>query len=65
MPVYEYQCEGCGQRFERWQKITEGPVSECPTCSSGAVRRLISATSFALKGTGWYATDYKKTATGT
>jgi len=56
MPTYEYQCDNCGV-FEVSQRITEDPLKKCPTCK-GKVRRLISNTSFMLKGSGWYATDY-------
>ncbi|MFQ5667959.1 MAG: FmdB family zinc ribbon protein [Candidatus Binatia bacterium] len=56
MPIYEYECRKCGQ-FEVTQRITEDPLSRCPTCR-GKVAKLISHTSFQLKGTGWYATDY-------
>src|SRR5579871_6438894 len=56
MPIYEYQCDQCGL-FEYSQRITEDPLKKCPTCK-GKVRRLISYTSFMLKGSGWYATDY-------
>jgi putative FmdB family regulatory protein len=56
MPIYEYQCDNCGV-FEVSQRITEDPLKKCPTCK-GKVRRLISNTSFLLKGNGWYATDY-------
>ena len=56
MPTYEYQCDSCGV-FEVTQRITEDPIKKCPTCKS-KVRRLISNTSFMLKGSGWYATDY-------
>ncbi len=56
MPIYEYQCEKCGG-FEVTQKITENPLKRCPTCK-GKVKKLISNTSFQLKGTGWYITDY-------
>jgi putative FmdB family regulatory protein len=56
MPIYEYQCDNCGV-FEYSQRITEDSLKKCPTCK-GKVRRLISATSFMLKGSGWYATDY-------
>lgn len=59
MPIYEYRCEACGQRFERWQKISEPPATTCAACGKRRARRLISATSFVLKGTGWYATDYQ------
>jgi putative FmdB family regulatory protein len=58
MPIYEYHCEECGV-FEVTQRITESPLTKCPTCK-GDVRRLISATSFVLKGSGWYATDYAR-----
>lgn len=56
MPIYEYRCQKCGV-FEVTQKITDNPLSRCPTCK-GKVRKLISNTSFQLKGTGWYVTDY-------
>jgi putative FmdB family regulatory protein len=56
MPIYEYQCEHCGV-FEEMQRITDAPLSRCPKCKR-KVRRLISNTSFQLKGTGWYVTDY-------
>ena len=56
MPIYEYKCAECGV-FEATQRITEDPLEECPTCR-GKVRKLISNTSFQLKGSGWYVTDY-------
>ncbi len=55
MPIYEYQCAKCGI-FEATQRITDNPLTKCPTCKS-KVKRLISNTSFQLKGTGWYITD--------
>ena len=58
MPIYEYQCQKCGT-FEATQRITEKPLSKCPTCK-GKVKKLISNTSFQLKGTGWYVTDYAR-----
>jgi putative FmdB family regulatory protein len=58
MPIYEYNCQKCGT-FETTQRITEKPLSKCPTCK-GKVRKLISNTSFQLKGTGWYVTDYAR-----
>ena len=61
MPIYEYQCSSCKKLHEMWQKITEKPVVGCPTCKK-PMQRLISASAFHLKGTGWYATDYKGTA---
>jgi putative FmdB family regulatory protein len=58
MPIYEYQCEKCGT-FEATQRITENPLNKCPSCK-GKVKKLISNTSFQLKGTGWYITDYAR-----
>ena len=58
MPVYEYQCTKCGRRVELMQKITDESRQTCPSCK-GQLRRLMSLTSFQLKGNGWYATDYK------
>jgi putative FmdB family regulatory protein len=58
MPVYEYECQKCGT-FETTQRITEEPLIKCPTCK-GKVKKLISNTSFQLKGTGWYVTDYAR-----
>lgn len=58
MPIYEYRCSKCGQ-FELMQKITEPALKRCPTCQS-KVTKLISSTSFQLKGTGWYVTDYAR-----
>ena len=56
MPIYEYDCPSCGT-FEVSQKITEKPLRRCPRCK-GRVTKLISSTSFQLKGSGWYVTDY-------
>lgn len=65
MPIYEYLCEGCGKHHEIMQKITDEPLKVCPACG-GKMKKQISNTSFVLKGTGWYVTDYasdkKKTA---
>jgi putative FmdB family regulatory protein len=58
MPIYEYNCKTCGV-FEVTQRITESPLDTCPTCGAH-VSRLISHTSFVLKGSGWYATDYAR-----
>ena len=58
MPIYEYKCQKCGT-FETTQKITDKPLARCPTCKS-KVKKLISNTSFQLKGTGWYITDYAR-----
>jgi putative FmdB family regulatory protein len=58
MPIYEYECVKCGT-FEATQRITEKSLSKCPVCK-GRVKKLISNTSFQLKGTGWYITDYAR-----
>jgi putative FmdB family regulatory protein len=58
MPIYEYRCEHCGD-FEEMQRITDPPLARCPKCRR-KVKRLISNTSFQLKGTGWYVTDYAR-----
>jgi putative FmdB family regulatory protein len=58
MPIYEYRCEKCGD-FEQTQRISDPPLDRCPTCRR-KVRRLISSTSFQLKGSGWYVTDYAR-----
>jgi putative FmdB family regulatory protein len=62
MPIYEYSCEHCGV-FEEMQRITDQPLSKCPTCKR-KVRRLISQTSFQLKGSGWYFTYYARKSNG-
>ena len=62
MPIYEYRCEKCGE-FEYSQRITDPALQRCPTCKR-KVRRLISNTSFQLKGSGWYVTDYARAAGG-
>lgn len=57
MPIYEYKCTKCGKEFELIQKFSDKPVKKCPDCS-GKVEKLISQSSFVLKGTGWYQTDF-------
>lgn len=56
MPIYEYRCATCGE-FDVMQRITEKPLRKCPSCK-GKVEKLVSNTSFQLKGSGWYLTDY-------
>ena len=58
MPIYEYQCEKCSHEFELEQRITDDPVKTCPKCRSRRVKKLISQTSFVLKGSGWYSDLY-------
>jgi len=64
MPIYEYECESCGYRFERFQKMSDLPVKVCPECGA-SVRKLIGAgTGIIFKGSGFYATDYGHRSTG-
>jgi putative FmdB family regulatory protein len=58
MPVYEYACTKCGHEFEAEQRITDEPIKTCPVCRARKVKRLISQTSFVLKGGGWYSDLY-------
>ncbi|MFO1318059.1 MAG: FmdB family zinc ribbon protein [Burkholderiales bacterium] len=59
MPIYEYRCEKCGYEKEFLQKVSDAPISTCPACGESAMTKLISAAGFQLKGSGWYATDFK------
>lgn len=60
MPIYEYECNSCGHRLEAIQKFSDPPLEDCPECGqAAALRKLISAAAFHLKGSGWYATDFK------
>ena len=63
MPVYEYQCTECGQIKEAFQKISDSPLEICPHCK-GHLKKLISQSTFHLKGSGWYVTDYGGAKTG-
>ena len=70
VPLYEYQCDACGCRFEVIQKFSDPAVESCKECGKGPVRRLLSSPAIQFKGTGWYITDYAKkgksdTSTGT
>ena len=58
MPLYEYQCDACGNRFEVIQKFSDPPVEICRSCGKGPVQRLPSSPAIQFKGTGWYITDY-------
>ena len=57
MPIYEYCCQNCGKEFEEWQRFSDPPVDKCRECG-GKAKRLISNSTFVLKGSGWYVTDY-------
>ncbi len=59
MPIYEYQCQACGAVHEELQKIGDPPIKKCPYCGELKLKKLISAPSFRLSGTGWYETDFK------
>jgi putative FmdB family regulatory protein len=59
MPLYEYQCEACGHRFEQIQKFSDPPIETCPKCG-GPVKKLLSSPAIQFKGSGWYITDYAK-----
>jgi putative FmdB family regulatory protein len=61
MPIYEYRCEACGHQEEHLQKISERPLAKCPACGKKTYKKLLSAAGFQLKGSGWYATDFKTT----
>jgi putative FmdB family regulatory protein len=63
MPIYEYQCAACGKRTEQLQRVSDPPLELCPHCG-GALRKLVSAPAFQLKGTGWYQSDYARKSTG-
>ena len=62
MPIYEYRCGSCGFEKEYLQKVNDAPVAACPACGSNIYTKLISAAGFQLKGSGWYATDFKNGA---
>jgi putative FmdB family regulatory protein len=59
MPIYEYRCSACGHHLEALQKMTEAPLRKCPECGKSQLKRLVSASQFRLKGSGWYETDFK------
>src|SRR5438094_9489849 len=62
MPIYEYRCKQCGHQEEFLQKASEPALTKCPACGKATFQKLLSAAGFQLKGTGWYATDFKKSA---
>lgn len=59
MPFYEYRCEDCGHQLEVLQKISDPLLKTCPACGADALRKLVSASAFVLKGSGWYVTDFR------
>ena len=62
MPIYEYKCENCNETFEVLQKFNDEPLTECVNCHKGPVKKLMSVSSFVLKGAGFYVNDYKKSS---
>jgi putative FmdB family regulatory protein len=59
MPIYEYRCSLCGQELEGLQKVTEPQLTDCPSCGKPGLQKVLTAAGFHLKGSGWYATDFK------
>ena len=59
MPIYEYRCTACGNELEALQKLSDPALKECPACHADALVKLVTAAGFQLKGSGWYATDFK------
>lgn len=59
MPIYEYQCTECGYQTEVLQKMSDDPLRDCPECGKPAMKKMVSAAAFRLKGGGWYETDFK------
>jgi len=59
MPIYEYKCTECDHELEKLQKLSDDPLVDCPECGNPGLKKMISATGFRLKGTGWYETDFK------
>ncbi len=62
MPIYEYECEQCGGRFEVTQKFSDPELTTCKLCNAQSIRKILSPAAFVLKGSGWYATDYPSQA---
>ncbi len=60
MPLYEYECDACGNRFELIRKFSDPPLTTCPRCGEERVRKLVSSPAFQFKGSGWYVTDYAR-----
>jgi putative FmdB family regulatory protein len=59
MPIYEYQCKNCGMQKEFLRKVSDPPLTTCPECGKETLHKMVTAAGFQLKGTGWYATDFK------
>lgn len=59
MPIYEYRCASCGYQKEYLQRMSDAPLTNCPECGKGTLNKMVTAAGFQLKGSGWYATDFK------
>jgi putative FmdB family regulatory protein len=59
MPIYEYRCSSCGSEHEALRRLSDPPLATCPSCRKDTLTKLVSAAGFQLKGSGWYATDFK------
>lgn len=59
MPIYEYECQSCGKRFDQLQRMSDPDPSDCPSCGAPQLKRAVTAAAFRLKGGGWYETDFK------
>lgn len=60
MPIYAYRCADCGHELDALQKLSDSPLVDCPACGAPALKKLLTAPAFRLKGSGWYETDFKK-----
>ena len=65
MPIYAYKCESCGHAKDVLQKMSDDPLTKCPSCGSPTFNKQLTAAGFQLKGSGWYATDFKGGSSGT
>jgi putative FmdB family regulatory protein len=59
MPIYAYKCESCGHAKDVLQKLSDAPLTDCPACGASSFRKQVTAAGFQLKGSGWYATDFR------
>jgi putative FmdB family regulatory protein len=59
MPIYAYKCESCGHALDVLQKMSDAPLTDCPSCGAPALAKQVTAAGFQLKGSGWYVTDFK------
>lgn len=65
MPIYEYRCSDCGYQKEYLQRMSDAPLTDCPECGKRSFNKLVTAAGFQLKGSGWYATDFKNNGSKT